>query len=135
MTFISSFVPGDDTVDRWYNSDFVYGTGMTGTPEPEDVNFAIGVPGPGGSLRGTLKISMCGFTDMEHDVEVLVNGVPAGRYRWSGITFSEEALSRGGSGSPGREQHRDPQVSQRHRPGLPGRGAGGLDGGDVPAPL
>jgi hypothetical protein len=87
------FIPGDDTVDRWYNSSFVYGTGITGTPTPEDVDFTVGVPGLGGSMRGTLKLSMCGLVDMDHDVEVLVNGVSVRRYTWSGITFSDDALS------------------------------------------
>jgi hypothetical protein len=87
------FVPGDDTLDRWFNSNFVDGTGITGTATPEDVNFTVGVPWLGGSMRGTLKISMCGLVDTDHDVEVLVNGVSVGRYTWSGITFSDEALS------------------------------------------
>jgi hypothetical protein len=87
------FIPGDDTLERWFNSNYVYGTGVTGTATPQDVNFTVGVPGLGGSMRGTLKISMYGLVDMDHDVEVLVNRVSVGRYKWSGITLSDEALS------------------------------------------
>ena len=71
----------------------MYGTGVTGTPTPEDVNFTVGVPGLGGSMRGTLKISMSGLADMDHDVEVLVNGVSVGRYTWSGRAVMVAALA------------------------------------------
>jgi hypothetical protein len=65
--------PGADSRDRWYFDDFVLGTDFTGGPDPVQVPFSLTLPGVVGS--GSLKISLWGYYDTDHEVEVWVNDV------------------------------------------------------------
>jgi hypothetical protein len=81
--------PGDDFLDRWF-LDLVRGSDVTGTPDPVPVDFTVKLPGVTG--QGRLIISMWGFYDTYHDVEIQVNGVFANIANWSGISFHEVTL-------------------------------------------
>jgi hypothetical protein len=81
--------PGDDSLDRWF-LDVVRGSALTGTPDPVPVDFSVKLPGVAG--QGRLTISMWGFYDTYHEVEILVNGAFANIANWSGISFHEVTL-------------------------------------------
>jgi hypothetical protein len=82
--------PGDDSLDRWFFDDFVLGTDFTGTPDPVPTDFSVNLPGISGS--GSIKISMWGYYDTYHEIEVRVNGNPAGIFNWTGIAFYEATI-------------------------------------------
>jgi hypothetical protein len=83
--------PGDESLDRWFFDDLVLGSALTGTPDPVPVDFTINLPGVAG--QGSLTISMWGYYDTYHDLEIQVNGVTANIANWSGISFHEVTLS------------------------------------------
>jgi hypothetical protein len=85
-----NLAPGRDSLDRWFFADFAYGTGITGGPDPVPVNFSMSLPGVAG--QGSLKISMLGLTEGEHEVEVSVNGLVR-TYTWSGLVPFETTIS------------------------------------------
>jgi len=80
--------PGEDSLDRWFFFPFVLGDGIQGGGNP--VDFTLSVPGVEG--KGSLKISMCGAYDTDHEVAVSVNGTPVGTYTWSGIAFYQATI-------------------------------------------
>jgi hypothetical protein len=82
--------PGDDSLDRWFFDDFVLGTGFSGTPDPVPIDFTVNLPGIAG--HGSIKISMWGYYDTYHEIEVWVNGNPAGIFNWTGIAFYEATI-------------------------------------------
>jgi hypothetical protein len=82
--------PGDESLDRWFFDDLVLGSALTGTPDPVPVDFSINLPGVAG--QGSLTISMWGYYDTYHDLEIQVNGVTANIANWSGISFHEVTL-------------------------------------------
>ena len=82
--------PGDDSLDRWFFDDFVLGTSFSGTPDPVPADFTVNLPGIAG--HGSIKISMWGYYDTYHEVEVWVNGNPAGIFNWTGIAFYEATI-------------------------------------------
>ncbi|MGD2187352.1 MAG: C25 family cysteine peptidase, partial [Desulfobacterales bacterium] len=82
--------PGDDSLDRWFFDDLVLGSALTGTPDPVPIDFTIHLPGVTGP--GSLTISMWGYFDAYHDLEIQVNGVTANIANWSGIAFHEVTL-------------------------------------------
>jgi hypothetical protein len=87
--FYMGLAPGDDALDRWF-LDGVLGSALTGTPDPVPTDFSINLPGVAG--QGRLTISMWGYYDTYHDVEIQVNGVFANIANWSGISFHEVTL-------------------------------------------
>jgi hypothetical protein len=82
--------PGDDSLDRWFFDDFVLGTDFTQTPDPVPTDFSVNLPGIAGP--GRIKISMWGYYDTYHEIEVRVNGNPAGLFNWTGIAFYEATI-------------------------------------------
>jgi hypothetical protein len=83
--------PGADDRDRWFFDDFVLGTDFTGGLEPVQVPFALSLPGVVGS--GNLSISLWGYFDTDHQLEVWVNDVSQGTFSWSGIAFYQVNLT------------------------------------------
>jgi hypothetical protein len=80
--------PGGDTVERWFYSTRVYGSGFAyGGPQTYSFNLA-GVSG----LEGSLTVSMAAHADLDHQVEISVNGIPKGTYSWSGIAWYEATI-------------------------------------------
>jgi len=82
--------PGDDSLDRWFFDDFVLGTDFTQTPDPVLKDFTVNLPGIAGP--GSIKISMWGYYDTYHEIEVWINGNPAGIFNWTGIAFYEARI-------------------------------------------
>ncbi len=60
-------------------------------PDPVEVPFDLTLPGVIG--QGNLTISLWGYYDTGHEVEVWVNDVSQGTFSWSGIAFYEVNLS------------------------------------------
>jgi hypothetical protein len=83
--------PGTNERDRWFFDDFVLGTDFTGGPNPVQVPFDLTLPGIIGS--GDLNISLWGYYDTGHEVEVWVNDVSQGTFNWSGVAFYEVNLT------------------------------------------
>jgi hypothetical protein len=83
--------PGENDRDRWFFDDFVLGTDFTGGVNPVQVPFALSLPGAVG--QGSLTISLWGYYDTTHQLEVWVNDVSQGTFSWSGIAFYEVNLS------------------------------------------
>ena len=83
--------PGANERDRWFFDDFVLGTDFTGGAVPVQVPFSLSLPGVAGS--GSLKISLWGYYDTDHELEVWVNDISQGTFSWSGIAFYEVNLS------------------------------------------
>ncbi|MGD9133765.1 MAG: C25 family cysteine peptidase, partial [Desulfobacterales bacterium] len=83
--------PGTNDRDRWFFDDFVLGTDFTGGPDPVQVPFALSLPGVAGT--GSIKISLWGYYDTEHVLEVWVNDVSCGTFSWSGIAFYQVNLT------------------------------------------
>ena len=82
--------PGDDDLDRWFFDELVLGSELSGTPDPVPVDFTVNLPAVAG--QGSLTISMWGYYDTDHDVEIQVNGVFADIANWSGISFHQFTL-------------------------------------------
>jgi hypothetical protein len=82
--------PGDDDLDRWFFDELVLGAALSGTPDPVPTDFTINLPGV--AAQGRLTISMWGYYDTYHDVEIQVNGVFANIANWSGISFHQLTL-------------------------------------------
>jgi len=83
--------PGGDSLDRWFFDPNVYpvwGDGIEGGGDP--VDFPLSLPGVAG--QGSLKISMGGVYDTDHEVDVFVNGTPVGTFTWSGIAFYQATI-------------------------------------------
>ena len=83
--------PGTDGRDRWYFDDFVLGTDFTGGVDPVQVPFDLALPGVIG--QGFLTISLWGYYDTDHELEVWVNDISQGTFSWSGIAFYEVNLT------------------------------------------
>ncbi len=82
--------PGDDSLDRWFFDDFVLGKSFTGTPDPVATDFIINLPGVAGA--GSITVSMWGYYDTYHEVEIRVNGVLAHIANWNGIAFHQVTI-------------------------------------------
>ena len=87
MPSIWDLAPGQDSLDRWYYAQYVLGTGFTGGPDPVPAHFALPVYGSQGP--GSLTISLWGYSDTSHDLEVWVNGEYQDTFYWSGIAYNE----------------------------------------------
>jgi hypothetical protein len=85
-------MPGPDDLDRWFFSEFVYGTAITATPDPVPVDFTLTLPDVTGDRRGTLKILMWGLAETDHEVEVYVNGLYVNTFNWSGMAAYEATI-------------------------------------------
>jgi hypothetical protein len=83
--------PGTNERDRWFFDDFVLGTDFTGGVDPVQVPFDLTLPGVIG--QGNLTISLWGYYDTGHQVEVWVNDVSYGTFSWSGVAFYEVSLT------------------------------------------
>jgi hypothetical protein len=83
--------PGTNDRDRWFFDDFVLGTDFTGGVDPVQVPFDLTLPGVVGS--GDLTISLWGYYDTGHQVEVWVNDISQGTFNWSGVAFYEVNLT------------------------------------------
>jgi hypothetical protein len=79
--------PGDHSLDRWFFDDIVPGTDFTRTADPVPTDFTVNLPGVAGP--GSIKVSLWGFYDTYHEIEIWVNGNPAGIFNWTGIAFYE----------------------------------------------
>jgi hypothetical protein len=88
--------PGTDALDRWYFSPVILG-------DAYDPAWGGGVPVPFtlplSEIAGpvSLKVSLCGVYDMDHEVEVRVEdsvgGVKhTGTFTWSGIAYHEATM-------------------------------------------
>ena len=82
--------PGEDGLDRWYYAQFVLGTGFTGGPDPLPADFAL--PVFGNQAPGRLTVSLWGYADTDHDLEVWVNGVYKDTFYWSGIAYNQVVI-------------------------------------------
>ena len=82
--------PGEDSLDRWYYGQYVLGTGFTGGPDPVPAHFALPVYNHQGT--GDLTISLWGYSDTGHDLEVRINGVYQDTFYWSGIAYNQVNL-------------------------------------------
>jgi hypothetical protein len=83
-----ALAPGPDELDRWYFDEYVLGAEFTGPDDsPVPVDFTLALPGVAG--QGVLSISVWGYFDSDHDVEVWVNDVYQGAFYWSGLAFEE----------------------------------------------
>jgi hypothetical protein len=79
--------PGDDSLDRWYYAQYVLGSGFPGAGP---AHFAMPVYNSQGP--GDLTISLWGYSDTDHDLQVWVNGVYQDSFFWSGIAYNEVNL-------------------------------------------
>jgi len=86
--FYLSQARGEDGMERWYSSNFALGTGAGGGPAA----FTVAVPGVGGSRKGQLTVAMLGLTELEHEVELKLNGAVLGTYKWSGFEPHDAVL-------------------------------------------
>jgi len=82
--------PGEDGLDRWYYYQYVLGIGFSGGPDPVPYDFAL--PVFGNQAPGSLTVSLWGYSDTDHDLEVWVNGVYKDTFYWSGITYNEVSI-------------------------------------------
>ena len=82
--------PGSDDLDRWYFYELALGAALSGTPDPVPAELTVNLPGVAG--QGRLTLSMWGYYDTYHDVEIQVNGVFAEIANWTGIAFHELTL-------------------------------------------
>jgi hypothetical protein len=82
--------PGEDSLDRWYYAQYVLGIGFTGGPDPVPAHFAL--PVYNHQSTGDLTISLWGYSDTGHDLEVWINGVYQDTFYWSGIAYNEVNL-------------------------------------------
>ncbi len=89
--YYNGLAPGKDSLDRWYFDDLVLGTDFTGGPDPQQVLFPLTLPGIMGT--GSLTITLWGFFDTDHEIEVWVNDVSHGTINWSGIGFNQISIA------------------------------------------
>ena len=82
--------PGGDTFERWFYSTRVLGSGYAFGGGPQTYSFALS--GVSGSGQGSLTVSMAAHADLDHQVEISVNGTPRGTYSWSGIAWYEATI-------------------------------------------
>ena len=82
--------PGGDSLDRWFFFPSVMGDGVEYGGDP--VDFTLSLPGVAGAGTGKLTISMGGYYDTDHEVDVSVNGTPVGTFTWSGIAFYQATM-------------------------------------------
>ena len=71
--------PGADGRDRWYFDDFVLGTDFTGGVDPVQVPFTWRCRES--SARAASKISLWGYYDTDHELEVWVNDISQGTFQ------------------------------------------------------
>jgi hypothetical protein len=83
--------PGEDGLDRWYYGQYVQGIGLAGGPDPVPAHFAL--PIHKSQSPGNLTISLWGYSDTDHDLEVRVNGVYQDTFYWSGIAYNEANIA------------------------------------------
>jgi hypothetical protein len=76
--------PGPDDMDRWYFGDLVPAAAPA-------VPFELATPNAVGP--GSLTISLWGYFDTDHELEVWVNDIFYGTFYWSGIAFYQVNLS------------------------------------------
>jgi hypothetical protein len=91
--------PGAESLDRWVNGTFAFGSGVYGGGP---VDYPVSLPGVGGSRTGQVTLLLCGLTTLEHDVEIAVNGLSLGAVQWKGfefyeVSFNEVPLLEGGN--------------------------------------
>jgi len=82
--------PGGDSIERWFYSTRVLASGYGSGGGPQTYSFTLsGVYPPG---QGSLTVSMAAKADLDHQVEISVNGIPKGTYSWSGIAWYEATI-------------------------------------------
>jgi hypothetical protein len=90
-----ALTPGGDSRDRWFFQIPVLGTDYPaawGGGQWTPFNFSLsGVAG-----SGSLKILLTAVTDIDHEVEVMVNGAYMGIYTWSGMADYEVSIDGAG---------------------------------------
>jgi hypothetical protein len=89
-TNYNGLAPGTDGLDRWFYSQYVLGTGFSYTEDPLPAHYKLPVYGSQGP--GRLTISLWGYSDTDHDLEVWVNGVYKDSFYWSGIAYYEVVI-------------------------------------------
>jgi hypothetical protein len=81
--------PGAESLDRWVHGTFALGSGAGGGA----TDYAVTLPGVGGTQLGQVTVLLCGLTTLAHDVEIALNGVSLGTYQWSGFEFYEVSIA------------------------------------------
>jgi hypothetical protein len=82
--------PGADSLDRWFFNQQVLGLGYDDKydPGPEDFNLTL----PDLVTPTELRLVLYGVADLNHEVDVRVNGFYAGTLTWSGIARHEATV-------------------------------------------
>jgi hypothetical protein len=83
--------PGADTLDRWFSLSYLVGAGTAGGGDP--VDFTLSLEDVAG--QGSLTLSLWGFRDTDHEVDVSLNGLYLDTLTWSGIAFYETTIPAG----------------------------------------
>ncbi len=81
--------PGAESLDRWVHGSFALGSGAGGGP----TDYAVTLPGVGGTQLGQVTVLLCGLTTLDHEVEIAFNGISLGSYQWSGFEFYEVSIA------------------------------------------
>ncbi|MGD2124962.1 MAG: DUF2341 domain-containing protein [Desulfobacteraceae bacterium] len=83
-----ALAPGADSRDRWFFQTYVLGPGYPAAlGGGQWTPFTFSLSGDPGS--GSIKILLTAVTDMDHEVEVAVNGSIPKTYYWSGMADYE----------------------------------------------
>jgi hypothetical protein len=86
-----ALAPGEDSRDRWFFQTYVLGPGYPAAwGGGQWTPFTVSLSGVAGS--GTLRVLLTAVTDMDHEVEVSVNGSIPETYLWSGMADHEVVL-------------------------------------------
>jgi hypothetical protein len=84
--------PGADSLDRWFDNRVARGAGLGGAGDGDPVTFDLPLVDVGGNGLGTLKISMYGGYDTDHQVSVSYEGGDPVIFTWSGYTDYEAVI-------------------------------------------
>jgi hypothetical protein len=84
--------PGPDSLDRWFDNRVARGDGLGGAGDGDPVTFDLPLVDVDGNGLGTLKISMYGGYDTDHEVSVSYEGGDPVIFTWSGYTDYEAVI-------------------------------------------
>ncbi|MGD9306249.1 MAG: C25 family cysteine peptidase, partial [Desulfobacterales bacterium] len=84
--------PGPDSLDRWFDSGVARGAGLGGAGAGDAVTFDLPLKDVDDSGLGTLKISMYGGYNTDHQVSVSYEGGAPVIFTWSGHTEYEAVV-------------------------------------------